>query len=34
MAQVWLRLADYALMFQDTADIAAIASQTETDQEE
>ena len=26
MAQAWLRLADYALMFRDTADIAAIAT--------
>jgi len=31
MAQAWLRLADYALMFQDAA--AVIATQTETDQE-
>jgi hypothetical protein len=30
MAQAWLRLA----MFRDTADIAVIATQTETDQEE
>jgi hypothetical protein len=34
MAQAWLRLADYVLMFRDTADIAVIATQTETDQEE
>ena len=33
MAQAWLRLADYALMFRDTADIAAIATPTETDQD-
>jgi hypothetical protein len=31
MAQAWLRLADYAVMFGDTA--AVIATQTETDQE-
>ncbi len=31
MAQAWLRLADYAVMSGDTA--AAIATQTETDQE-
>ncbi len=31
MAQAWLRLADYAVMFGDTA--AVIATKTETDQE-
>ena len=33
MAQAWLRLADYALTFRDTAAIAAIATPTETDQD-
>jgi len=33
MAQAWLRLADYALTFRDTAATAVIATQIETDQE-
>jgi hypothetical protein len=34
MAQAWLRLADYALMFRNTADIATATPQPETDQAE